>query len=121
LLPRIIIVCIYLECSRNVVDEVLLLGIIHYDSEELPGLSEVTIGVCWLISPDESTHLVLRCERLWSSNIGLECVGLIVGVGATVAIDSHGTISLAIRNSSSIGTIDGDLYIYIYIYIFTYS
>ena len=69
--------------------------------EELPGLSEIVIGVGWLEPANHSLHLVLADLGLRHGLVGLEAVGLVVGLGALVTINSHGSISLAMSGRLS--------------------
>ena len=63
------------------------------------------------ISASKTSHCKLSLLLGWVFNWTIESVRLVVRSASLVAIDGGGTISLIVSNSSSVGAIDGDLFV----------
>lgn len=74
-------------------------------------LSEVVVGVRWLKASKYSSNAVRGIAGVSPELVVAERVRLIVRVGALVAIDAHGAISLVVVQSGSIRAVDGNLVI----------
>lgn len=98
-----------LQVTSNVVDQVSLL-LSRHETIQITSLDEIIISQT--ISEAASGTADFLSSESGTSNVGLvgttERVGFIVGGGATVAQDGHGTITLVVSNTR-VRLVDGDL------------
>lgn len=97
------------ETAADVLDQVSPVSLVHYLSEESPGLLVIIIGVLMRVSTSEAGERKLSLLLAWVLNRAILRVGLIIGTTALVSINGSGAISLIVSHSSSVGAVDGDL------------
>jgi hypothetical protein len=102
-------VSLYLEPSKDIVDQMSSVLISHHLPEEHSRLSKIAVRVSWLISSDQSGHLELAGLGIRSHLERSESVRLVVWFVALVAIDSHRPVSLSIGDFRSVGAVNWDL------------
>lgn len=100
-----------LESSENVIDQMGPVRISHHLPEEHSGLSEIAVRVSRLISANKSSDLVLAGLGIRSHMEWPEGVGFVIRSASLVTINPHGSVSLPIRHFSSVGAVDGYLFI----------
>lgn len=81
----------------------------HNLSEQGTGLREVVVGVSGFETADQTSNSLGGELGFGSHLVTVEGGGFVVNFGSLVTVDVHGTITLVVGDSSSVGAVDGDL------------